>query len=76
MSSECLSHSAIPHTTALFADYLHHFEKTRTFYSRPPFERSWVGEEAGRIRYDGARRERVAAILERQNRAWGAPPAG
>ncbi len=72
MSSECLSHSAIPHTTALFADYLHHFEKTRTFYSRPPFERSWVGEEAGRIRYDGARRERAAAILERQNRAWGA----
>ena len=72
MSSECLSCSAIPHTTALFADYLHHFEKTRPFYSRPPLERSWFREEAGRIRYDAARRERVAAILERQNRSWGA----
>ncbi len=72
MPSECLSCSAIPHTTALFADYLHHFEKTRTFFARPPFERSWLHEEAGRIRYDATRRERVAAILERQNRAWGA----
>lgn len=72
MPSECLSYSAIPHTTALFADYVHHFEKTRAFYPRPPFDRSWIREEAGRIRYDAARRERVAAILERQNRAWGA----
>ncbi len=72
MPSECLSCSAIPHTTPLFADYLHHFEKTRPFFAQPPFERSWIREEAGRIRYDGARRERVAAILERQNRSWGA----
>lgn len=74
MPSECLSHSAIPHTTALFTDYLHHFDKVRSFYPRPPFERSWTRDEAGRIRYDAARRERVAAILERQNRAWGASP--
>ncbi|MBZ5646369.1 MAG: bacillithiol biosynthesis cysteine-adding enzyme BshC [Acidobacteriia bacterium] len=72
MSSECLPCSAIPHTTALFADYLNHFERTRSFYPRPPFDRSWISEEAGRIRYDQQRRERVAAILDRQNRAWGA----
>lgn len=29
-------------------------------------------DEAGKIRYDSARREQVAAILERQNQSWGA----
>ena len=72
MPSECLSYSAIPHTSALFADYLHHFDKVRSFYSRPPFDRSWAKDEVGRLKYDQQRRERVAAILERQNRAWGA----
>ncbi len=70
--SECLPYSAIPHTTTLFADYLYHFERARPFYPRPPFDRSWILGEAGRIRYDQQRRERVTAILERQNRAWGA----
>jgi len=72
MPPQCLSYSAIPHTTALFADYLHHFDKVRSFYPRAPLDRSWAKEEAGRIRYDQQRRERVAAVLERQNRAWGA----
>ena len=72
MPSECLSYSAIPHTSALFADYLVYAEKARTFYPHPPFDRSWIAQEAGRIRYDSARRERVSAILERQNRAWSA----
>jgi len=31
-------------------------------------------EEAARIAYDSSRRERVAAILERQNKEWGASP--
>ena len=31
-------------------------------------------DETSAIRYDSARRERVAGILERQNKAWGASP--
>ena len=73
LTSECLPFSAIPHTTRLFADYLQHFTKVRKFYARPPLERDWVAEQARSLNYDPARRRAVAAILERQNRAWGAP---
>ncbi|MGH9668832.1 MAG: bacillithiol biosynthesis cysteine-adding enzyme BshC, partial [Terriglobales bacterium] len=72
MSSECLPFSAIPHTTRLFADYLQRFEKVRSFYSRPPFQRDRVGEDSKALAYDPARRRAVAAILERQNRTWAA----
>jgi bacillithiol biosynthesis cysteine-adding enzyme BshC len=33
-----------------------------------------VKEEPAKISYDGTRRERVTAILERQNQSWGASP--
>ena len=74
MRSECLPFSAIPHTTPLFADYLYSFPKVQQFYSRPP-HLAWAADEARRINYDDGRRERVAAILDRQNRAWNASPA-
>ena len=72
MKSECLPFSQIPHTTRLFADFLFDFPKVQEFYSRPPQFVEWVPAENGRIQYDSARRERVAAILERQNKSWGA----
>lgn len=74
MTSECLPFSAIPHTTRLFADYLHSFEKVAKFYSRPPLEHGWVSEASRALAYDPARRRAVADILERQNRAWSASP--
>ena len=74
MESHCLSFQQVPHSTALFLDYLYHFDKIRRFFPCPPFARNWLKEEASRLHYDAARRERVAAILERQNRAWGASP--
>lgn len=74
MKSECLPFSQIPHTTRLFADFLFDFPKVQEFCSRPPRFVEWVQPESGRIRYDSARRERVAAILERQNKSWGASP--
>jgi len=72
LTPECLPFSAIPHTTRLFADYIGRFENVRGFYSRPPLERDWVAEQARSLNYDPARRSAVAAILERQNRAWSA----
>lgn len=74
MISECLPFSAIPHTTRLFADYLRGLEKVARFYPRPPLEHGWVSEESRALAYDVARRRAVAAILERQNRAWSASP--
>ena len=72
MPSHCLSFRQIPHSTRLFLDYLYQFNEASRFFARPPFARDWLKDEVARLRYDAARRERVATVLERQNRAWGA----
>ena len=70
--SYCLSFQQVPHSTRLFLDYLYHFDNVRRFFPCAPFSRDWQKDEVSRLHYDAARRERVAAILERQNRTWGA----
>jgi len=70
--AQCLPFSQIPHTTPLFADYLSSSSKVMTFYSRPPKFRTWLHDEAKTVAYEPGRRARVAAVLERQNHAWGA----
>lgn len=72
MRTECLPFTLIPHTTPLFTDLLYNYPKVRQFFPRSPDLAQWAKEEAGLIRYDSGRRQKVAAILERQNRAWGA----
>jgi len=72
VQSRCLSFQQVPHATRLFLDYLYHFDNVHRFFPRPPFSRDWLKEEVSRLHYDAARRQRVAAILERQNRAWDA----
>lgn len=74
MKSHCLPFSQIPHTTRLFSDFLAYQPAVQPFYPRPPYWQEWMKEEAARISYDSPRRERVAAILERQNKEWGASP--
>ncbi len=74
MKAHCLPFSQIPHTTPLFADFLAFTPKVQSFYPRPPHFAEWLKEEAARISYDPSRRERVAAILERQNKSWDASP--
>jgi bacillithiol biosynthesis cysteine-adding enzyme BshC len=72
VQSHCLSFQQVPHSTRLFLDYLYHFDKVRRFFPHAPFSREWLKDEASRLHYDPARRERVATVLEHQNRAWGA----
>ena len=72
MKAQCLPFTQIPHTTKLFADYLYDFPKVSSFYPRPPQYTSWLAEQSKTIHYDPDRRRQVAAILSRQNRAWGA----
>src|SRR5271170_6934892 len=74
VKSECLPFRQIPHTTRLFADFLSDPNKLKQFYPRSPFFAEWFKDEAPTIRYDSARRERVSAILERQNQSWEASP--
>jgi bacillithiol synthase len=71
VKSECLPFSQIPHTSKLFADFLAYSPKIQPFYPRSPHFTEWVKEEARGLKYDPARRERVATLLARQNTAWG-----
>lgn len=72
MKSHCLPFSQVPHTTRLFADFLAYSPQVQPLYPKSPHFQEWVKEEAATISYDDARRERVSAILERQNKSWGA----
>jgi bacillithiol synthase len=72
VETECLPFSSIPHTTRLFDDYLHHFDSVKQFYARAPLSQDWWTDETKKINYPAERRQAVAAILERQNRDFGA----
>jgi bacillithiol biosynthesis cysteine-adding enzyme BshC len=74
VKAQCLPFSQIPHTTRLFTDFLAYAPTVQPFYPRPPYLREWVKEEAAAVRYDSSRRERVTALLERQNKSWDASP--
>ena len=70
--TDCIPFTAIPHTSQLFRDFLYDFERVQRFYSYNPRQRDWLPKVGASLHYDQQRRERVAAILERQNRALGA----
>ena len=72
MKAQCLPFSQIPHTTRLFADFLAWSPKIQAFYPRSPHFREWVRDETSRLRYDTAKRQRVAEVLKRQNQKWNA----
>ena len=71
MDPHCIPFSKVPQTTRIFDDFLHHFDRVRNFYPRPPLEGKW-DEELKSIDYPDARRRAVSDVLERQNRRYGA----
>ena len=74
MKAQCLPFTQIPHTTQLFTDFLAYSPSVQPFYPRSPYFSEWSKSEASAIQYDSGRRERVSAILERQNKSWDASP--
>jgi bacillithiol biosynthesis cysteine-adding enzyme BshC len=68
---QCIPFSNIPNTARLFDDFLHHFERVKSFYARAPFA-DGLAEEGAKLDYPEARRRVVADVLERQNREFGA----
>jgi bacillithiol biosynthesis cysteine-adding enzyme BshC len=70
VKAHCLPFSQIPHTSALFTDFLAFSSKVQSFYSRPPYFSEWLNEEAKKVQYDAPRREQVTRILEHQNKSW------
>lgn len=74
MKAHCLPFSQIPQTTRLFSDFLSYSPAIRPFYPRSPSFSEWMKEESAKISYDGSRRAKVADVLERQNKNFGASP--
>jgi bacillithiol synthase len=74
VKAQCLPFSQIPHTTKLYNDFLAYSSGVQTFYPHSSHFGEWFEDEAAAIRYDPSRRERVSAILERQNSSWNASP--
>jgi len=81
LKSECMPFTAIPHNSRLFLDFLFQFEKVKEFYGHRPHgqavldhARMFAGAD-GNARYPAERRARIADVLERQNRCWGASQA-
>jgi bacillithiol synthase len=74
VKAQCLPFAQIPHTTRLFTDFLAYSPTVQPFYPHSPHFSEWAKAEASTLQYDPFRRERVTAILERQNASWDASP--
>ncbi len=72
MIPDCIPFSSIPHTTKLFSDYLSQAPEIRRFY---PHSSDVIASLASVVPSGTETHRRVAAVLERQNRAWGASEA-
>ncbi len=72
MKAQCWPFTQIPHTTRLFTDLLAYSPDVRAFYPHSPHFNEWAKEQSAAIKYDPDRRERVSAILQRQNQSWDA----
>jgi bacillithiol synthase len=71
---DCIPFSSIPHTTKLFSDYLSQALGIRKFYPHSTDETEIA--KLARVLPSGTEtHRRVADVLERQNRAWGASDA-
>jgi len=71
MECSCIPYTRVPKASALYLDYLYHFDGVAQFYSGSPFELGSyqkVAHELGSVSQD---RSELAAILTRQNQDFG-----
>jgi bacillithiol biosynthesis cysteine-adding enzyme BshC len=68
---DCIPFQSIPHTTRLFSDFLNYAPDVRKFYPHPP-DASQVAAQSATVPHETEINVRVADVLEKQNRGWGA----
>src|SRR5271165_3543382 len=68
---DCIPFSYIPHTTRIFSDFLSYSPDVRRFFPTQP-DAAHVIALAKSVQRDLERQARVADVLEKQNRDWGA----
>ncbi len=61
----------MPHSSALFLDYLYNFDRVSGFYSLPPYLPSSLKTAASQISAFEEKREKICAVLLRQNKTLG-----
>jgi bacillithiol synthase len=71
---DCIPFSSVPHTTKLFSDYLSRSPEIRAFYPHSS-DTTQIASLAKAVPSGTEVHRRVADVLERQNRAWGASDA-
>ncbi len=70
MDGATLPYTRVPKSSALYLDYLYHFDRVAPFFDRSPFDISSYRAVADSVQgLDGARGE-VSEILTRQNRGF------
>ena len=71
MTSTILPYQLVPHSSALFVDYLYHFDRVSGFYNAPPYLFSSYKTVASQLLRFERNRGELCAILLRQNKAFG-----
>ena len=67
MKADCLHQTLLPGTSALFADYLYHFDRVSRFYDHPPLDEQALVQVARSVRMPADRRSSVVKALRKRN---------
>jgi bacillithiol biosynthesis cysteine-adding enzyme BshC len=67
MECTCIRQTELPHTTKLFADFVYHFDRVRSYYSYPPSDPAGYAAAAAQIDFSGEARAALVAALRIQN---------
>jgi bacillithiol biosynthesis cysteine-adding enzyme BshC len=73
MDRHAIPFSRVPRQSTLFQDYIHRYSRVERFYSGSPFDPASYQRVAEGVKLQDAQRRELAAILEYQNRHFGAP---
>src|SRR6266542_1680235 len=71
MDCNCIRYTQVPKTSALFLDYLYHFDRVASFYDYSPFHLESYKALAEQLRNTTQDRKQLIEILTRQNKAFG-----
>ena len=70
IESVCLKQTQMPGSTALFSDFLYHFDRVRSFYLHPPDPQK-IADAANDVKVSPVHRQALVAALRSQNASGG-----
>ena len=71
MTSTSVPYQRVPHSSALFLDYLYHFDRVSRFYNAPPYALSSYQNVCSQLRGFEWERAELCKVLMRQNKEFG-----